>query len=155
MRVILNKDIANLGEEGDIKTVSNGYARNYLLPRKFVMPYTKQNLLILEKRKDIIENKKIEKRKDAVGIKEQLEATQLEFSMPAGANGKLFGSVNAAIIADALEAKGFTIEKKRIEIPDHSIRMVGEFEVKVKLYEQKEALVKVVVANQEDAPKEQ
>ena len=154
MKVILNEDIPNLGEEGDIKNVANGYARNYLLPRKLVMPYTKQNLVILGKRKVFIENKKDEKRKSALDLKGQLESEHLEFSMPAGTSGKLFGSVNPALIAEALEKKGYHIEKKRIEIPDHSIRMIGEYEIKIKLYEQKEAIIKVIVERQEDKPKE-
>lgn len=154
MKVILNQDIPNLGEEGDIKNVANGYARNYLLPRKLVMPYTKQNLHILEKRKAIIENRKEEKRKSALNMKDQLESEQLEFIMPAGTSGKLFGSVNAALIAEALEKKGYHVEKKRIEIPDHSIRMIGEYDVKIRLYEQKEAKIKIIVERQEEKSKE-
>ena len=87
-------------------------------------------------------------------MKDQLEAEQLEFMMPAGASGKLFGSVNAALIAEALEKKGYHIEKKRIEIPDHSIRMIGEYEVKIRLYEQKEAKLKIIVERQEEKSKE-
>lgn len=154
MKVILNQDIPNLGEEGDIKTIANGYARNYLLPRKLVMPYTRQNLKILEKRKKVIEKRKEEKRKSALDMKDQLETEQLEFIMPAGESGKLFGSVNAALISEALEKKGYHIEKKRIEIPDHSIRMIGEYEVKIKLYEQKEAIIKIIVERQEEKSKE-
>jgi large subunit ribosomal protein L9 len=154
MKIILNQDIPNLGEEGDIKNVANGYARNYLLPRKLVMPYTKQNLNILGKRKTIIEKRKDDKRKNALNMKDQIEAEQLEFMMPAGASGKLFGSVNAALIAEALEKRGYHIEKKRIEIPDHSIRMIGEYEVKIRLYEQKEAKLKIIVERQEEKSKE-
>ncbi|MBN2532956.1 MAG: 50S ribosomal protein L9 [Spirochaetales bacterium] len=154
MKVILNQDIPNLGEEGDIKSVADGYARNYLLPKKLVMPFSRLNLKILEKQKIIIENRKEEKRKSALNMKDQLESEQLEFIMPAGAGGKLFGSVNAAIIAEALEKKGYNIEKKRIEIPDHSIRMIGEHEIKIKLYEQKEAKLKIVVQRQEEKSKE-
>ena len=148
MKVILNQDIPHLGEEGDIKTVANGYARNYLLPRKLVMPYTKQNLLILESRRNKIEKKKTEKRESAGNLKERLEAEELVFIMPAGEKGKLFGSVNNTLIAEELEKKGFRIEKKKIEIPEGSIRNVGKFEIKIRLYEQKEAVVNVVVKSQ-------
>jgi large subunit ribosomal protein L9 len=149
MRVILNNDIPNLGEEGDIKNVADGFARNFLLPEKLVMPYTKQNLKILAQKKVFIDKRKEEKRKNASDMKSRLEAEQLLFVMTAGANGKLFGSVNAAMIADALEKKGYPIEKKRIEIPDNTIRMIGTYDVKVRLYEQNQAIVKVVVEHQQ------
>jgi len=84
MKVILNHDVAGLGEEGDIRDVTNGYARNYLIPKKFALAYTKHNLTQIESRRAAIEQRKEEKRKEAMGIKERLESEELTFTMPAG-----------------------------------------------------------------------
>ncbi len=150
MKVILNQDVAGLGEEGDIKEVADGYARNYLLPRKIVLPYSKQTLIQLEGRRAAISQRKEEKRREAMSMKERLEGEELVFTMPAGESGKLFGSVNNALIAQQLESRGYTIEKKRIEVPEHNIRMVGNHQVKIKLYGNEEARVKVVVEAAEE-----
>ena len=145
MKVILNHDVGGLGEEGDIRDVANGYARNYLIPKKFALAYTKHNLTQLESRRTAIEQRKEEKRKEAMGIKERLESEELTFAMPAGDSGKLFGSVNNAMVVQELENRGYTIERKRIEIPENNIRMVGNYTVKVKLYGNEEAQINVLV----------
>ena len=145
MKVILNQDVTGLGEEGDIKEVANGYARNYLLPKNLALPYTKQNLTQLETRRTAIESRKEEKRREAMSIKERLESEELVFTMPAGDSGKLFGSVNNAMVVQELENRGYSIEKKRIEVPEHNIRMVGTYKVKVHLYGSEQAEVTVVV----------
>ena len=144
-KVILNEDITGLGEEGDIREVAPGYARNFLYPRKLAMAYSKQSLLDLESRRGAIERRKEEKRTEAMGLKERLEAEELQFSVPAGESGKLFGSVNNAMIAQELEKRGFRVEKKRIEVPEHNIRMLGAYTVKVHLYGNEQAEVRVVV----------
>ncbi len=145
MKVILNQDIIGLGEEGDIKDVANGYARNFLLPKKLAVAHTPENLIVLEHKRTAIENRKEEKRKEAQGLRERLEAEEIKFSVPAGENGKLFGSVNNTLVAIELEKKGFQIEKKRIEIPEHTIRAVGTYKIKVKLYDKEEAVIKLIV----------
>ena len=145
MKVILNQDIAGLGEEGDIKDVANGYARNFLLPKKLAVPHTRENLAVLEHKRTALENRKEEKRKEAQGLRERLEAEEIRFSVPAGENGKLFGSVNNTLVAVELDKKGYQIEKKRIEIPEHTIRSVGTYKIKIKLYDKEEALIKLVV----------
>jgi large subunit ribosomal protein L9 len=150
MKVILNQDVPGLGEEGDIKEVASGYARNYLLPKKFALPYTKQHLTQLETRRTAIESRKEEKRREAMSIKERLESEELTFSMPAGDSGKLFGSVNNAMVVQELEKRGYSIEKKRVEVPEHNIRMIGNYTVKVKLYGNEEARLNVVVEAAED-----
>jgi large subunit ribosomal protein L9 len=145
MKVILNQDVTDLGEEGDIKDVADGYARNYLLPRKLAVPHTKEYLAALGHRRAAIEKRKEEKRLEAASLKERLEAQEIRFAVPAGENGKLFGSVNNSNVAVELEKKGFTIEKKRIEIPEHTIRSVGTFKVRIRLYDKEEATVKLIV----------
>jgi len=145
MKVILNSDVVGLGEEGDIREVADGYARNFLLPRKMALPHTRENLAALQHRMAAIEKRRDEKRSEALGLKEKLEAEEITFAMPAGEGGKLFGSVSAAMVATELEKRGYQIEKKRIEIPEHTLRTVGTFKVKVKLYDKEEAAMKIVV----------
>jgi large subunit ribosomal protein L9 len=145
MKVILNQDVTGLGEEGDIKDVAAGYARNYLLPKKLAVPHTREFLAALEHKRASIEKRKVEKRLEAAGLKERLEAEEIRFSVPAGENGKLFGSVNNTNVAVELEKKGFTIEKKRIEIPEHTIRNVGTFKIRIRLYDKEEATIKLIV----------
>jgi large subunit ribosomal protein L9 len=145
MKVILNQDVIGLGEEGDIKDVANGYARNYLLPKALAVPHTKAFLAQLEHRRASIDKRKEAKRHEAAGLKERLEAEEIRFSVPAGENGKLFGSVNNGNVAVELEKRGFTIEKKRIEIPEHFIRAVGTYKVRIRLYDKEEATIKLVV----------
>ena len=145
MKVILNADVVGLGEEGDIKEVASGYARNYLLPLKLAVLHTRENLAALQHRMIAIEKRRDGKRQEALGLKERLEAEEISFAMPAGENGKLFGSVSSAMVATELEKRGFQIEKKRIEIPEHTLRTIGTFKVKVKLYDKEEATVKVAV----------
>ena len=154
MKVILNQDVIGLGEEGDIKEVANGYARNFLLPKKLAVLHTRENLAMLEHKRVAIETRKDEKRKEAQGLRERLEAEEIQFAVPAGENGKLFGSVNNTNVAVELEKKGFQIEKKRIEIPEHTIRSVGTYKIKVQLYDKEEAVIKLTVegAAQPGAP---
>ena len=150
MKVILHSDVLGLGEEGDVCDVKPGYARNYLLKRNLAVPFTKHNLTVLGQRRRVIDERKHEKRQHASTLKEQLEALELSFAMTAGETGKLFGSVTNQSVASKLEELGFEIDRKRIEVPDHSIKQVGEHSVLVKLYEKEEANVKVVVEAQSE-----
>ena len=119
MKVILNKDVPNLGEEGDIRNVARGYARNFLIPKNLVMPYSRESLAILESKREQIEARRDEKRKAALDVKTRLESEPLKLQMPAGESGRLFGSVTSATIADALEGQGVSVERRRIDIPDN------------------------------------
>ena len=148
MKVILNVDVKSLGEEGDVKNVANGYARNFLLPRNLAVPYNEATVALFEARKAEIEARKEQKRKDSASLKDKLEALTLEVVMPAGANGKLYGAVSAHVIAEALTKQGFEIERKRIELPGAAIKSVGTFKVVIKLYEAQTAEVHVNVKAQ-------
>jgi len=149
MKVILNVDVKHLGEEGDVKNVANGYARNFLLPRNLAVPYNDATVAIFEAKKAEIEARKEQKRKDSASLKEKLEGLEVELIMPAGANGKLFGSVTNNVVAEALAKLGYEIERKRIEIAGSAIKAVGNYKVTVKLYEAQTAEVKVNVKPQE------
>ncbi len=133
MKVILNQDVYNLGEEGDVRVVANGYARNFLIPQKLALIFNKQNISMFESRKAAIEKRKEEKRAASAGLKEKIEAINLELIVSSGDTGKLFGSVTNANVAEELKKEGITVERKKIELPGHTIKMVGDFIVKVKL----------------------
>lgn len=145
MKVILNQDVIHLGEEGDVKDVANGFARNYLFPRNFAVPCNAATLAHFESRKAEIEAKKVFKRSEASSLKEKLEATVLTFVMPAGANGKLYGAVTNQTIADEFKKLGFEIERKKIEVPGLTFKNVGKYHVSVRLYETAAASIQVIV----------
>ena len=150
MKVILNVDVKYLGEEGDVKNVATGYARNYLLPRNLAVPYNEATVMIFEARKAEIEARKEQKRKDSASLKEKLEATAVELIMPAGNNGKLYGAVTTNVVADSLSKLGFEIERKKIELPGLAIKTVGTYKAIIKLYEAQTAEIQVVVKAQGD-----
>jgi large subunit ribosomal protein L9 len=149
MKVILNKDLAALGEEGDVKDVARGYARNYLFPREIALPYNEYTVKLFESKKDEIEAKKAAKRTDAASLKERLEGVELSVTMPAGANGKLYGAVTSQTIADELTRQGFQIERKRIELLGTGFKSVGKYKVIVKLYENASAELTLTVLGQQ------
>ena len=149
MKVILNKDLAPLGEEGDVRDVAKGYARNYLFPRGIALPYNDKTVKLFESRREEIEARKVQKRSDAAGLKEALENLNLEITMPAGANGKLYGAVTSQTIMDELAKHGFQIERKRIELSGASFKNVGKYKVTVKLYESSAAEMTISVLGQE------
>ncbi len=145
VKVILNDDVYNLGEEGDVREVAPGYARNFLIRQGLALAFSKRNVALFEQRKEAIEKRKNEKREAAKSFREKIESQVIELEMPAGDTGKLFGSVNSANIAEKLAAEGITIERKKIEVPDNSIKMVGEYNVRIRLYGDEVASIKVIV----------
>jgi len=145
VKIILNEDVYNLGEEGDVCEVTNGYARNYLLPQNLAVVFNRQNASIFEHKKVAIEKRKEEKRKAAQGLKDQLENLSLTIKMPAGETGKLFGSVTNAVIAEALEKQGVNIERKKIDVASSGIKIIGKYTVVIKLYSGETAKIEVVV----------
>ena len=149
MKVILNKDLAPLGEEGDVKDVAKGYARNFLFPRGIALPYNEKTIKHFESRREEIENRKNQKRTDAAGLRERLESLNLEITMPAGANGKLYGAVTTQTIMDELAKQGHQIERKRIELLGMNFKNVGKYKAIVKLYESASAEININVIGQE------
>ena len=149
MKVILVKDVPNLGEEGDICEVADGYGRNYLIPHELAVQHNKHNIEIMGQKRRAIEKRKEEKRKQAQSLKERIEEEELVIEMSAGDSGKLFGSINNATIAEEFEKRGINIERKRIDIPGNTIKDVGEYNVRAKLYNNENAEFKVVVKKAE------
>ncbi len=155
VKIIMNQDVLNVGEEGDIRDVSAGYARNYLFPKKMAVLYTDHTLTILNQKKRKIEKRKEEKKVQARDLKERLEKEEILFTLQAGENGKLFGSITNGHIAEELQRRGFSLERKKIDVPDHHLKMVGDYTVAVKLYGDEEASLKVVIKAQEVKAEEQ
>jgi large subunit ribosomal protein L9 len=149
MKIILNQDVPNLGEIGDVKDVADGYARNYLLPRDYAVVYNSRNVLLFERKKSEIIAIKDQKKKNSASLKEKLEANDLAISMPAGANGKLYGAVTNATIADEFLKKGIEVDRKKIDVPGRSIKSVGNYKVLIHLYDKEEATVRVSITGQE------
>ncbi len=148
MKIILNQDVINLGEEGDVVVVKDGYARNYLLPQGIAVVYNRTNMAIVNSRAKAIEVRKIEKRKASASLKEKLDELTLTLVVSAGDTGKLFGSVTSSMIQEALAKEGIEVEKKKIEVASHMIKMVGNYSVRIHLYEKDFATIKIVVESE-------
>jgi len=147
MKVILNQDVKHLGEMGDVKNVANGYARNYLFPHMYAVPYNDATVAYFESRKEEIEARKEQKRKDSASLKDKLEALNVELTVPAGANGKLYGAVTALTVSEYLAKNDIEIERKRIDLT--AIKNVGTYHATVRLYEAQTAELKITVKGQE------
>lgn len=145
MKVILIQDVNNLGEEGDIKDVAAGYARNFLIPTKKALLHTPQNLNILQQKKASIDRRKAEKKESARSLKEKLSEAVVTIAMPAGDKGRLYGAVTTAMIADEIEKLGVHVDRKKVELHDQ-IKTVGKYKAHVKLYGGETAEVQVEVA---------
>ncbi len=148
MKIILNQDVVHLGEEGDVVEVKDGYARNYLLPTKAAVIYNKSNAALFKSRAAAIEKRKAEKRAASASLKERLDNVSLSIVVPAGESGKLFGSVTSTMVQTELQKLGFEIEKKKIEVATHAIKMTGTYTVVVHLYENDLSHIKLVVMSE-------
>src|SRR5207253_11347112 len=131
MEVILRQAVENLGKPGDVVKVSNGYARNFLLPRGVAFEATAGNLKRIAQEKSRLEAAENERRSAAQSLAERLEQVSLTFSARVGEEGKLFGSVTSADIAHQLETQGFHIEKRQIDLHE-GIKTLGVFRVPVR-----------------------
>ena len=148
MKIILNQDVVHLGEEGDVVEVKDGYARNYLLPTKTAVIYNKANAALFKSRAAAIEKRKAEKRAASASLKERLDGVPLAITVPAGESGKLFGSVTSSMVQAELAKLGFDIEKKKIEVATHAIKMTGTYSITVHLYENDLSHIKLVVMSE-------
>jgi large subunit ribosomal protein L9 len=144
MQVILREDVENLGAIGDVVRVKPGYARNYLLPRGLAVEASVRSLHVLEHQKRLIADKRLREKKSAAAVAEKLAGVTLTFSLRAGEEGKLFGSVTNQDIHRALAEQGFTIERRRILLHE-SIKTVGEHSISVHVGPDTKATVSVTV----------
>ena len=145
MIVILNRDIKGTGKAGDVVNVSDGYARNMLLPKGYATEATEGNIRSLEKQKAIAAEKKAEEKSAAQQTAEKIGKVSVEIKTKAGEGGRIFGSITSKDIADALKAQhNITVDKKKILL-DSPIKQTGEMTVEIKLYTDVNAKLKVVV----------
>ena len=144
MQLILQEDVEKLGHRGQIVEVAEGYARNYLLPRKLAMPVSKGNLKQVEQVKRALAKREATEREGAQKQAELLGGLVVELARKAGENDQMFGSVTAADISESLAAQGYTVDKRKIVLAD-PIKTVGEYDVPVKLHREVGANVKVKV----------
>lgn len=147
MKVILQKDVPNLGDAGDIKEVAPGYARNYLLPRKLVIEANDSSKRAAEHQRKLIKIKKDKRKKTSEQLAGAMSGVALELKAQVGEEGKLFGSITTMDIARALKEKGFEIDKRKIQLAA-PIKQTGEYEVAIKLEEGLSANIKVTVAQE-------
>ena len=148
MKIILNQDVPNLGEEGDVCVVKDGYARNYLLPTGAAVLYNNENLSVFKSRAAAIEKRKIAKREASASLKEQLDAVTLKLVVSASETGRLFGSVTSLMIQEELAKLGYNIERKRIEVASHTIKQVGMYSARIHLYENASSVIKLDVVSE-------
>ena len=144
MKVILQKDIHNLGDAGDVKNVADGYAQNFLLPKKLVIPYNESSKKAIDHQKQVIKVKKDKRRKESEKTAQAFSGLTLTIKAKVGEEDKLFGSITAIDIAKQLKEAGFDIDKRRIHL-DEQIKTLGEHSVSIKLEEGLTAQVKVIV----------
>ena len=147
MEIILRQAVENLGKPGDVVTVKNGFARNYLLPRGFAFEATPGNLKRIAQERGRLEAAENERIETAQELAKRLEEVQLTFSARVGEEGKLFGSVTSADIAEQLTSQGFHIEKRLIDLHE-PIKALGVYRVAVKLHADVKPEIRVWVIKQ-------
>jgi large subunit ribosomal protein L9 len=148
MQIILQEDVEKLGNRGQVVEVAEGYARNFLLPRKLALEASPGNMKRLEKMRAAFAKKAAVEIADAQKVEQLLADVSLEISRKSGENDQLFGSVTSADVSDALAAKGYTIDKRKIQLAE-PIRSIGNFDIPIKLHREVTASVKLAVKKEE------
>ncbi|HPH02043.1 MAG TPA: 50S ribosomal protein L9 [Spirochaetota bacterium] len=146
MEVILKADVSGLGEEGDIKNVAPGYARNYLLPKGFALPKTATNLKWLDRQKQAILKRKEEKALAARDMAQKISDLSVTVTGKVSSGNRLYGSIHAHEISVALKEMGVEIDARKIEVGE-PIKHLGDFTVTIKLYEGVQSKLKVHVTS--------
>ncbi|RKZ30999.1 50S ribosomal protein L9 [bacterium] len=133
MKVILTDDVQNLGRAGDVVDVADGYSRNYLIPKKLAVRATRGNLAQVEQIKTARFNREEKRKKTLSVLAESLDGFSIDIPVQVGEEDRVFGAVTTHVIADALRAKGFNIERKTIQL-DEPIKQLGVYNIEVKLH---------------------
>ena len=149
MKVILRSDITNIGRQGEIKEVSPGFARNYLIPQSLAMEATAQNMKIWEREKHKLEKQREDIIAAAKEVAVKLEAAEFSAKVKVGENGKVFGSVTTSNLAKILEDQGFEVNKRDILLSD-SIKELGNYEISIRLHPEVTAKIKLAVASEKE-----
>ena len=148
MDVILREDIDNLGSRGDLVKVAPGYARNFLLPKRLAVEATDSNRKIVEQEREAHLRKEAKLQGEAADLAKLLEGISVTIKQKAGENDQLFGSVTSKDVADALAAKNFTIDRRKVQL-DAPIKQLGEFKVTVRLHKDVTTEITVTVVREE------
>ena len=149
MQIILLDKVVNLGGLGDVVKVKDGYARNYLIPQGKAKRATQANLAEFEARRAELERLQAEKRAQAQDLAARLEGVSVKVARKAGMDGRLFGSVTNADVAEALAAQGFEIERGAIRMPEGPLKTVGEFPLEIGLHSDVVATITVEVQGEQ------
>jgi large subunit ribosomal protein L9 len=144
MEVILREHVEKLGQRGDVVKVADGYARNFLLPRKLALLATPANMKVVARQRTIVDAREAGERADAEGLAARLAHVDVVLARRVGEHETLYGSVTAADITDDLATKGFEVDKRKIQL-DEPLKHLGEFSVPLKLYRDVVAQVRVRV----------
>ena len=145
VKVILSEDVTKLGAAGDLVSVKPGYARNFLVPNGMAIFATESNVKMLEHDRRVIADRLARELKDLRATSHKLKSMVIEVQRRAGEDGKLFGSVTTATIADLIAEKGVKLDRRKIQLPD-SIKEVGEHTIGIKLHSEVESSVKLIVS---------
>ena len=147
MEVILKEDVAKLGSRGDVVKVAEGYGRNYLLPRKLAIVANEGNKAVIVQMKAASVRRSAKEKTQAEELAKQFDGVSLSLTRKSGEHDQLFGSVTSGDLADALEKKGFNIDRRKIQLHE-SLRTLGEFTVPIKLHKDVTAHLKVVIGKE-------
>ena len=151
MEVILKEDVPQLGNRGDVVKVAEGYGRNYLLPKKLAIKATAANKAVIDQMKASAVRRSVKEKSDAEALAKQFDGVSLHFTRRAGENDQLFGSVTSSDIAHELEARGFNVDRRKIEV-GHTMKTVGEYTIHIKLHREVSVPVKVTVTKEAEVP---
>ncbi len=144
MEVILKEDVAQLGSRGDVVKVAEGYGRNFLLPRKLAIEASQGNKKVIDQMRAAAVRRSAKEKSQAEELSKQFDGLSISFARRSGEQDQLFGSVTSGDIADALEKKGFNLDRRKIQLHE-PLKTVGEFTVPVKLHKDVTAHLKVVI----------
>jgi large subunit ribosomal protein L9 len=144
MQIILQEDVEKLGNRGQVVDVTEGYARNFLLPRKLGLEATPSNMKRLEHMRATFAKHEATEKEAAQKLAEMLAAVTVSLKRKAGENDQLFGSVTSSDVSEALAAQGYTVDKRKIQLDD-PIKLIGEFQVPVELHREVATTVKLVI----------
>ena len=149
MQVILMQDVLHTGKRGEIVSVKPGYARNYLIPQGLALEASPGNVRVFEQQRKRIEARHLREREAAAEVAAQLEKIELAIAKRVGEGETLYGSVTATEVAEMLKEKGFQVDRRRIDL-EGGIKTIGEHEVRVELFSEVVATLKLTVTAEED-----
>jgi large subunit ribosomal protein L9 len=144
MEVILKEDVAKLGSRGDVVKVAEGYGRNFLLPKKLAIEATKGNKAVIDQMKAAAVRRSAKEKAQAEELAKQFDGLSVSFQRRAGEHDQLFGSVTSSDIADALSRKGFSLDRRKVQLHE-PLKTLGEFSVPVKLHKDVTTHLKVTI----------